>query len=169
MKKSLNNTKMLVLIALFIALSVIGAGIKVPGPISSIALDALPAFLAALVLGGIPGAVVGAVGHMVSALLGGFPLSLPIHIIIAVQMAAVMLAVGWLQRKHNTVLAVIAGIFLNGVAAPATFILIPKMGVPFFMGAVLPLLIAGAVNAITAGVIYYCIRDTQAVKVIKGA
>ncbi len=66
-----SKTLYICLLALFCALSAVGAQFKFFG---SIALDALPAFLAAIILGGPAGAVVGAVGHLLSATLSGlFP------------------------------------------------------------------------------------------------
>lgn len=85
------KTKLLVMYALFIALAVIGAQIKVAG---SIAFDSLPGFLAALVLGPVAGAVIVFIGHMVSAALVGFPLSIPIHLLVAVIMALAAYMVG---------------------------------------------------------------------------
>ena len=97
-KKS--SARILVLMGLFIALSVVGAYIKIPNPItSSIALDALPAYLASLLLGGKYGAIIGAVGHLVSATIGGFPLSLPIHLVVAIQMTVIMPIFGWISKK----------------------------------------------------------------------
>ena len=68
------STKKLVLTALFIGLSVVGANIKVMG---SIAFDALPAFLAALMLGPLWRAAVGAPGPLLPAPQPGLPLTFP--------------------------------------------------------------------------------------------
>ena len=53
------NTKTLVFTALLIALSYLGSLVKIFG---SVALDALPAYFGALMLGGPIGALIGAVG-----------------------------------------------------------------------------------------------------------
>ncbi len=64
------------------------------------AFDALPAFLAAFLMGPLAGAVVGAIGISFSALFAGFPLTLPLHIAIALEMAAICAFVGgWLHAK----------------------------------------------------------------------
>jgi uncharacterized membrane protein len=76
------NTSFLVKIALLTALSVIGSYIKFPGPVGSIALDSLPGFLGAILLGGKGGALILVLGHFLSAINSGFPLG-PIHILIA--------------------------------------------------------------------------------------
>lgn len=143
------KTRQIVLLALFIAMSVVGGYIKLPNPItSSIAFDSLPAYLAALLLGGIPGAIVGFLGHMASAGLGGFPLSLPIHIVIGIEMAIIMLIFNFCAKKTNIIVAIIIGIILNGVVCPASLILIPGMGMPVFLGALVPLTAASVLNII---------------------
>lgn len=153
------KTKQMVLLALFIAMSVVGGYIKLPNPItSSIALDSLPAYLSALLLGGIPGAIVGFLGHMASAALGGFPLSLPIHILIGAQMGLIMLAFNFCAKRINLIAAVIVCIILNGIACPASLILIPGMGMPVFLGAVIPLTAASALNIILCALIYNPIK-----------
>ena len=73
-------------IAIFIALSAVGAMIKIPSPIGSIALDSFPALLAAVILGPVSGAIVAGLGHIISALFGGMPLG-PFHFLIMVEMA----------------------------------------------------------------------------------
>lgn len=158
MKKQV-KTKQIVLVALFIAMSVVGGYIKLPNPItSSIAFDSLPAYLSAILLGGIPGAIVGFLGHMASAALGGFPLSLPIHIIIGIEMALIMVIFNFCTKKINIFTAVVVGIILNGVVTPASLILIPGMGMPVFVAAVLPLTIASALNIILCALVYNPIK-----------
>jgi len=165
MTKQQKTTKTLVMTALFIAMSVIGAYIKIPNPVtSSIALDALPAYLSALVLGGIPGAAVGALGHLISAAAGGFPMSLPIHLLIATEMAIIMVIFSIIAKKINLIAALVAGIILNGVVSPAVLILIPGFGLPVFIGALLPLIAASTVNVLVSGIVYHSIKDIKIVK-----
>lgn len=157
--KSQVKTKQLVLLALFVAMSVVGGYIKLPNPItSSIAFDSLPAYLSALLLGGIPGAIVGFLGHMASAALGGFPLSLPIHFLIGAQMGLIMLVFSFCAKKVNLLAAIIICIILNGVACPASLILIPGMGMPVFLGALVPLTVASALNIIICALVYKPIK-----------
>jgi len=111
-------TKKLTITALFIAISFIGANISVFG---SIAFDSLPAFLAALLLGPWYGAAIGFLGHLFTAITSGFPLSVPLHLVIAVGMAVTMLGFGFCYRllankvseKLNFVITGIVGIVLN--------------------------------------------------------
>lgn len=163
-QKQWKSTRQIVLVALFIALSAAGALIKVPSPTGTVALDALPAFLATLLLGGFPGAIVGFLGHMASAVTAGFPLTIPIHLLVGALMAVIMLICGVIARKIHPVAAMAAGIVLNGVGAPAAFILIPKFGMVFFTSMVLPLTVGSAINIIIAGILYYSLRKTKIVK-----
>jgi riboflavin transporter len=165
MRRKQMQTKLIVLMGLFIAMSVVGGYVKVPNPVtSSVAFDSLPAFLATLVLGGIPGAVVGFLGHMSSAAVGGFPLTLPIHLFIGLQMAIIMLVFGFVAKRINLILAIIVGIFLNGVAAPACFILFPSMGMAVFLDLIIPLSIASILNILVASLVYGGIKNAAMVK-----
>lgn len=160
-KKSL-TTKVLVYYALLIALSFIGAQIKI---FQSIALDALPAFFAALFLGPVAGAVVGAVGHLLTAITSGFLFTIPIHLLIAFCMAAICWVVGYLNGKINIVLNCIVGVLLNGIAA--TYIsalamqllgIIPSANTAF-MGLVGPLTLTSTINVGVAAVVYGIVKD----------
>lgn len=53
------NIKKITLLALFIGLSVVGAMIKIPAVVTSVALDAFPALLAAVYFGPLAGGIVG--------------------------------------------------------------------------------------------------------------
>lgn len=81
---------------MLIAMCVIGANIKLMG---SIAFDAAPAFIGTLLLGPMYGAILGIFGHLTSALLAGFPLTLPIHLIVAGMMGITMIAYGFTRQK----------------------------------------------------------------------
>ncbi|SEP16770.1 ECF transporter S component [Propionispora vibrioides] len=110
----------IILLAFFIALSYMGAAVKILG---TIAFDSMPAFLAALLLGPAAGAVVGAAGHFFTAALSGFPLTLPVHVLIMGEMALAAAAVGWIYRRLREqprtkrvagMAAVVAGCLING-------------------------------------------------------
>ncbi len=153
MKKSTLN---LVAMALFIALSVVGAQIKVMG---SVAFDALPAFLAAFLMGPLAGAVVGAIGHIVSALFAGFPLTLPLHIAIALEMAAICAFVGWLStdKNMNLILAGIIAFVLNAVLAPVILVFWPGFGMAVALAYFGPLAIAAGFNVVFAVILAYAL------------
>ena len=165
MKKKFITTKMTVLLGLFIAMSVIGAYIKIPNPITnSIALDSLPAYLGTLILGGVPGAIIAFLGHIISAATAGFPLTLPIHLFIAVEMSLIMLIFNYVAKRINVPSACVIGLILNGIGAPASLIIIPGFGMAAFTGSLIPLLIASAINIIVSSLIYQAIRNIKIVK-----
>ena len=113
------DTKSLVITALFVALSFAGANIKILG---SIAFDSLPGFVGALLLGPAFGAAIGFLGHMFTSLTSGFPLSVPLHIVIGLSMALTMLGFGLsyrtlqskLSRSANVAITGAVGVALNG-------------------------------------------------------
>jgi uncharacterized membrane protein len=141
------NTKKISLIALMIALSAVGASIKIPAVVDSVALDALPALLAAALFGVGAGAVTGALGHLLSALIGGFPLG-PMHILIALEMAVLVWIFGILYKKSKKMLSGIVFIIGNAFVAPIPFIFLMNKG---FYAAIVPsLLIGSLINTVIA-------------------
>src|SRR5690554_4007232 len=96
-----NKTRRLVYTAILVALSFVGAQVKIMG---SIALDSLPAFFAALLLGPTSGAIVGGLGHLLTAMTSGFPMTLPIHILLIFTMGFVCCLYGYLNSRINLTL-----------------------------------------------------------------
>jgi len=157
MKQKLTLKKM-VLCALFIAMSVIGAFIKPFG--SSIAFDSLPAFVASSLMGSLYGAIVGALGHFISAAIVGFsPIGIGLHLIICVEMAIVMIIYALLVKKVNIVVAGVVAILLNGVVSTAVFI--PILGLPFFLAMVIPLTLVSVINVALAILVHYSLIKTK--------
>lgn len=134
-------------LGLFIALSVIGSVIKVPAPVSSVALDSFPALVSAVLLGPALGALVATLGHLAAALTGGFPMG-PFHLIIAVEMAAAVWVFGKVSASGRKWPAFFLFVMLNGIAAPAPFIFF--MGVPFYVSSVPAITVAACLNGILA-------------------
>ncbi len=155
------TTQKLVLTALFIAISFVGANLKV---MSTIAFDSMAGFLAALLLGPSTGALVGAVGHFLTALTSGFPLSLPVHLAVMATMALTMWGFGvvhrWFAKRNSQnwalVLAVIVGTLLNGPVSLLLMspLLVPIMGWAGILGMLPVLTLAGAANAVIAAVLF---------------
>ena len=160
--KSKSTTVKLVYISTLIAISFIGSLIKIQG---TIALDSMPGFFAALFLRPVSGAVVGSVGHLLTALTSGFPLTLPIHLIIGLEMAVFVYIFGWIYEKINPIFASIIAIILNGlvsviILAPATVWLgFPLSGKSFIYAMAGPLTLASAVNVILAVIVYRIVQD----------
>jgi uncharacterized membrane protein len=133
-------------LAMLTALSVVGAMIKIPAIVGSVALDVFPALLASVLFGAGAGALVGAFGHLISALIGGFPLG-PLHFLIAGEMAVLVWVFGRLY-KNNKILASTGFIIGNSFVAPLPFIYLMNIG--FYLGIVPSLLIGSIINTVIA-------------------
>jgi uncharacterized membrane protein len=133
-------------LAMLTALSVVGAMIKIPAIVGSVALDVFPALVAAVLFGAGAGALVGAFGHLLSAIAGGFPLG-PMHFLIAVEMAVLVWVFGRLY-KNNKILASVLFIIGNSFVAPLPFIYLMNTG--FYVGIVPSLLIGSIINTVIA-------------------
>lgn len=142
----MSRTNRIALVALLIALSVVGSLINLHlGPLPTVALDALPGYLAAIYVGWPEGALVGAIGHLATEFYSGFPYGGLAAAIITIEMGLVMIPVAFSARR-SLILAIVVGVILNGLVAPATFIPIPGFGKAFFIGALVPLIIGSLVN-----------------------
>ncbi|PET40917.1 ECF transporter S component [Bacillus sp. AFS001701] len=150
------NTKRIVLLSLFIALSAVLSNIKI---VYSIAFDSLPAFLAAMLISPIAGGIVGALGHLLTAITSGFPFTVPVHLFIAIQMLVIVWIYGVLFKKMNQYIAMVVAIILNGpVATLLSGLLIAYLNhsftaktiSSFFILMVVPLTLASAANIVLA-------------------
>jgi len=153
MNKKLHRT---ILASLFIALCFIGGSIKIMG---SIAFDSLPAFVGTLFLGYGWGAAIGALAHMLSAVLAGFPMSLPVHIVTAAMMALTMAGFLFTIKtlgKKNKLIGYIAGCAVAVIInVPAALVaVIPFIGSQVAMGLIPALLPAAVANVILAVILY---------------
>lgn len=138
--------------ALMVALSAVGAFIKIPGPLGTIALDSCPGYLYASLYGSFGGAVVAFFGHLASAVTVGFPLGIPIHLVVAAEMGLCAAVYGWIGRgvlsKSSWTFACLVAVLLNGVGAP--LVLSPWLGITAAIPLVLPLIIASSINVAAA-------------------
>ncbi|MCF6137477.1 ECF transporter S component [Pseudalkalibacillus berkeleyi] len=159
------NSKRLSYLALFIALSVIGASIKIPAVVGSIALDSFPALVAGALIGNIPGAVVAACGHLLSALFVGMPLG-PMHIVVALEMAILVYLFSVLYRNGNKILASGSFFFGNVFLAPLPFLFL--IGVSFYTAIVPSILVATAVNVCIAALITPRLQSYMSFPIVKG-
>lgn len=155
------SARKLAVLAIFIALSAVGALIKIPSPVGTVALDAAPGFFVAIGFGGWMGAVVAAVGHLLTSAVVGFPLTLPMHLGIAAGMALCAFVYGWLGRKGTVglvlgfVLAAIINSFVLGL------LMLPIGGWPLYTATIIPLLIGAVVNLATSTIAYLLLRKTN--------
>lgn len=155
----MKNTRKLVLIALFLAISYLGAFIKIPGPAQSIALDSFSGYLGGLVLGGVYGGFIGSLGHIFTSMVSGFPLSLPVHMIISAMMFFAILAYSILTKKFNIVVGTVVGTIINGVLMPVMLMVLPGMDKGFLIALIPILTIASFVNIIIANFVYAGIKS----------
>ncbi|HSH36860.1 ECF transporter S component [Schnuerera sp.] len=152
MKEKINSSKhikTLTMVAMLIALSAVGALIKV---FNTVAFDSMPGYFAALYLGGWYGAIVISLGHLLTAITSGFPLGIPIHIYIAIQMAIYAYIFRFCCKKFNISIGIIVATILNGPIS--TLLFVPIFGWGFFIGWVLPLTIASFINIFLASLVY---------------
>lgn len=159
-KRSKQDTTLrLVYCSMLVALCYIGALVKIQG---SIAFDSMPAYFAALFLGPYLGAIVGFLGHLLTSITSGFPLTLPMHIIIAFEMAFFVFAFGWVYKRSNVIVASVVATILNGPIAallvvPVSLMLKLPSGWEIFYASIIPLTIISAANIILAAIVYRAI------------
>ena len=155
--KKMTKNQYLVEISLLIAFSYLGSLIKIQG---TIALDALPAYFGALLLGPLAGAIIGFLGHLLTAMTSGFPMSLPLHLFIASSMAVTVGLFGYAAEKVNLTFALLVGALLNGpISTIGASYLAVLLGLGFsgktmFFALVLPLTLTSLVNILGGITIY---------------
>ena len=148
-------------IAIFTALSVIGSFITPYPLIPTIALDSSPGFFAALYFGAIDGFLITGLGHIVTAVINGFPLG-PLHYIIALGMALAGGAMGIVNKTNKNwgfIPAAISAIAINTILS---VIMVPTMGwAATFSYVTVPLLLAASLNAVLATIVYVGVRTRR--------
>src|SRR5699024_4037691 len=130
-----------------VALSIIGAMIKIPAVVGSVALDAFPALVVVVLRGTKSGMFVAAMGHLMSSLFVGMPLG-PMHVFVAMEMAVIVWICGALYQSGKKWVACMVFIILNGIIAPLPFALL--LSLPFYLSLVPSVLIGSALNGILA-------------------
>ena len=147
-RKTFFTARRVARIAILVALSGVGAFIKIPSPTGTVALDAAPAFLAGGAFSPLEGSIVGVLGHLISALTTGFPLGLPVHLLVAAEMGVFVWIYGVIARKVNIWVAAVVAILLNGIGGAA--LMIPIGGLGLFTALVLPLTVGAVINVVIA-------------------
>ncbi len=94
-------------------------------------------------------------GHLLLVLIAGFPLG-AIHLIVAVVMGVAGWIFGSLVHK-NIYLANLVAIIFNGILVSG--LLIPILGVGFFLGITLTLLVDSTINIILVTIIYNYFKE----------
>ncbi len=138
--------------SVLIAISAVGALIKIPSPTGTVALDSCTGYFSAVTFGWSEGAMVAGLGHLLTAFTTGFPLGLPVHLYIAIQMALWASLFSLISRKISLTLGIIVAVLLNGVAS--AFLIIPFGGSGMATALLLPLLAGSIVNIVIASLAY---------------
>ena len=120
------------LCGMLIAISFLLSNIKIMG---SVSFDSLPAFLAGLLMGAGYATIIAIIGHLLSALLAGFPFGLFAHFFIAIMMGIAVCIFALIYQamlKRYTFMvsafvAGVAGVLLNG---PISVFLLQPLLVP---------------------------------------
>ncbi|MEM1592562.1 MAG: ECF transporter S component [Candidatus Bathyarchaeia archaeon] len=150
MPAKISRERQIAEVAIFSALSAVGAMIPIPSPVGSIALDSFPGYFMAIWRGSWSGATVCAVGHLLSAFRAGLPLG-HIHLAVALLMAGVGILTAILKKRLGVIVGLTGGVALNTIGG--------VLAVPVYGWGFLPiitpfLLVASIVNAAVAGIIY---------------
>lgn len=143
------SVKRLTQIGLLLALAYLGSLLKIPTPVGSTAFDSAPAYFAGLFLGGAWGALVACVGHLFTALLSGFPFSLPVHLVVAAGMGVSVLLFSLLWRRSRPVATVVA-LLCNGIVLPLCLLAWPMYSLQLVLTLMPGLLLATALNLFVA-------------------
>lgn len=142
--------RLLVLTALIAAICVIGSFIKVPGFITTAALDSAPAFISVVFLPPLFAGAAGALGHIATGLTSGFPLGV-FHLIIAIEMFIVVAIFAVMHRKGYRISKWVFAIIANGVIAPLPFYFL--ISPAFYIGSIASLTVATLINCIIAMIV----------------
>ncbi len=153
--------KKLTFLALLIALCFVGSYIKIPA--TTIGFDSMPGYFGGLLFGMVSGGVVGALGHLITAAISGFPLTLPTHIIIAITMFIAVAGTAWCAKKFNYIVAIIAGTILNGVLSPLMLIPLKLLPVVALKGTIIFLLPISFANVLLAVIIYKAVVNMDVI------
>ncbi|SMD10666.1 alpha-ribazole transporter [Desulfocicer vacuolatum DSM 3385] len=144
------SVKRMAYMAVFIALSAVGAMVKIPSPVGTIGLDSAPGYFCGLALGYVEGICVIFMGHLITSGIMGFPLGIPIHFFIALQLALWVTVFVWVSRRFGAVPGAIVAVVLNGGVSAFTMALVGGMGAVL---GTMPFLIAGSLVNVAIAVI----------------
>lgn len=159
LKSNVLSVKRVAYIAIFIALSAVGAMIKIPSPVGTIGLDSAPGYFCALAFGYVEGISVIFIGHLLTSGIIGFPLGLPLHIFIGVQMVLWAIGFRWVTQKFGLIPGAVVAVLLNGVVSSFTMFFVGGMGAVL---GIMPFLIAGSlINVVVAAVAYKGVRASK--------
>lgn len=141
------HIKLITYTALTAALCVIGSFIKVPGFITTAALDTVPALVSVLYLPPLYSGLVAAIGHLATGLYSGMPLGI-FHALIAIEMMILLIIFNVLHKKQHHILKWTFILVFNGIVTPLPFYFLVSPA--FYIASVPSLLIATMINCMVA-------------------
>lgn len=159
LNNSVQNIRRIAIMAVFIALSAVGALIKIPSPIGTVALDSAPGFFSALAFGGVEGSIVIGIGHLLTSAVVGFPLGIPMHLVIALEMAIFAVTYRFINTKIGLIPAVIVVSILNGVVG--AFTVFPVGGMGAVLGLLPFLLLGSIINIVVSALAYKALKGSR--------
>ncbi|NLB74592.1 MAG: hypothetical protein GX795_11310 [Firmicutes bacterium] len=153
------DTRTISRVTILAAVAGAGAMIKIPGPATTIALDAAAGYFAAAYFGWPVGATVAAIGTFLANALGGFASWFPMVPIYMCAMAFTVTLGVFVAKKTNILFAIIVGTIVNTVTCLGPWVI---MIGPALMIALLPSqLIGSAVNAAAGLTVAKALRSAQ--------
>jgi uncharacterized membrane protein len=148
-------------ISIFTALSVIGSFINPYPVIPTIAFDSSPGFFASLYFGVLDGFLITGLGHIVTAVINGFPLG-TLHYVIAVGMALAGGAMGFVNKSNKKWGFIPGAVVAVAINTGLSVIMVPTIGWEATIANVtIPLLLAASLNAAIAAILYVAVRNRR--------
>ena len=135
-------------LAMFIALSAVGAAIKIPSIVGSLALDSFPALIAGVLLGPIYGGIVAGLGTLISAIISGMQLLGPLHFIVVLEMFILVWMFSTLYIGGQKMGAITLFLVGNALIAPLPFMFI--ISTSFYIAVLPSLIITTVINLVIA-------------------
>ncbi len=140
------DTRTIARVTILAAVAGAGAMIKIPGPATTIALDAAAGYFAASFFGWPVGATVAAIGCFLANALGGFASWLPMVPIYLAAMALTVTMAVFVAKKVNIIVAIIVGTIVNTITCLGPWALM--IGTPLMIALLPSQIIGSAVNAL---------------------
>lgn len=153
------DTRTIARVTILAAVSGAGAMIKIPGPATTIALDASAGFFAGAFFGWPVGATVAAIGCFLANALGGFASWLPLVPVYLAAMACTVTVATYVDKRVNIVAAVIVATVLNTVTCLAPWLIM--VGLPLMIAILPSQLIGSAANSIIGLTVARTLRNAQ--------
>ena len=118
-------------------------------------------YFAAATFGYWEGAFVASIGHLLTSFTAGFPLGLPVHLYIALQMAVWAMVFRYWTVNWHPIAGIVVGTLVNGLGS--AYLMVPIGGIGLAAALVLPLTIGSAANVIIASIAYSVVKKSNVV------